>query len=72
MDETHVMLVLTGFAAGLIIAVAALVAMGQRNQPPVIVMPPPPPPSDGLGCGGILIFMALMVLALAMWLLFIV
>lgn len=69
MDQTHVMFVLIGLATGLLIAVAAVIAMGTRpTQPPVIVMPSPPPSND-MGCGGFLVMVALLLLALVFWLL---
>lgn len=68
MDETHVMLVLIGFATGLMIAVAALVAMGARNSPPVVVVSPPPPANNDMGCGGFLILITLMIMGLFFWL----
>ena len=69
MDQAHVMFVLIGLATGLMIAVAALVFMGERNpQPPVIVVSPPPSRND-VGCGGFLILVAMLLVALIFWLL---
>jgi hypothetical protein len=62
MDETHMMLILMGLAAGLLIAIVALVAIGGRSTPPVIVQTPPP--STDSGCGGILISVAILFMAL--------
>lgn len=68
MNQTHLLLIMIGLATGLMIALVAIVAMGSRTTPPPVIVMSPPPASSDMGCGGMLIFIPLLLLALIFWL----
>ena len=63
------MLVLCGLVVGLLIAVLALVAIGNRT-PTTVFVPPPPPmqPNQDSGCAGFLVSGVMVFMGLVFWL----